>query len=97
MDDDETLEPGGVELNINEEDWFGQIMEQAMGLSEDEPSLTEMLGGDENTAWSDMIDAELTQMEKVNTWVPVIAPRNANIIPSHYTFRCKHNDTGDIV
>ena len=89
MDDDETLEPGGVELNINEENWFGQIMEQAMGLNEDEPSLTEALGGDESTAWSDVINVELTQMEKVNAWVPVIAPSNANIIPSHYTFRRK--------
>jgi Reverse transcriptase (RNA-dependent DNA polymerase) len=72
-------------------------MEQVMAISEDEPSLMEALGSDEHSAWSDAIDAELTQMEKVNAWVPVIPPWDANIIPGHYIFHCKHNETGSIV
>jgi len=30
------------------------------------PSLMEALGGDEHSAWFDAVDAELSQMEKVN-------------------------------
>jgi hypothetical protein len=74
-------------LNINEEEWFGQIMEMALVMSEDKPSLSEALSSDERSSWSDAIDAELTQMEKVNALVPVIPPRDANIIPSCYVFR----------
>jgi len=67
-------ESGGVKLNVDETKWFVELTEQAIETSEDEPSLTEALGGDECSAWSDVIDAELTQMEKVNAWVPVIPP-----------------------
>jgi hypothetical protein len=67
LEEDGVLESGGVELNIDKAEWFGQAIEQAMVISEDEPSLTEALGGDECSAWTDVIDAELTQMEKVNT------------------------------
>jgi hypothetical protein len=97
VEEESSLEPGGVELNIDEAEWFGQIMEQAMVISEDEPSLAEVLGGDERSAWTDAIDAELIQMEKVNAWIPVIPPRDANIIPSCYVFRRKRNETGNIV
>ena len=55
------------------------------------------MNGDERVAWLDAIDAELTQMEKVNAWVPIVPPPDANIIPSRYVFRCKCNDTGSIV
>jgi hypothetical protein len=72
-------------------------MEHAMALSEDEPSLTEALGGNECSAWFDAVDAELSQMEKVNAWIPVTPPRDANIIPSRYIFHRKHNETGNIV
>jgi hypothetical protein len=85
------LESGGVELNIDKEVWFGQEIEHTMALSKDELSLGEVLGGDECSVWFDVIDAELSQMEKVNAWVPVIPPRDANIIPSHYIFCCKCN------
>jgi hypothetical protein len=36
-------------------------------------------------------------MEKVNAWVPVVPPPDANIIPSLFVFRRKRNDTGSIV
>jgi hypothetical protein len=92
MEENRVLEPGGVELNIGEGE-----MEHAMALSEDEPSLTEALGGNERSAWFDAVDAELSQMEKVNAWIPVTPPRDANIIPSRYVFRRKRNGTGNIV
>jgi hypothetical protein len=50
------LESGGVELNIDDKVWFGQEIEHTMALSEDEPSLGEVLGGDERSAWFDVIN-----------------------------------------
>ena len=90
------VEQGGVEMDAEP---VGMVLdsEHAMAISEDEPSLSEALSGDERTAWFDAIDVELTQMEKVNAWIPVTPPQEANIIPSCYIFRCKRNDTGSIV
>ena len=76
---------------------FGEEMESALAISEDEPSLREALYGSEREAWLNAIEAELTQMEKVTAWVPVIPPPDANIIPSLFVFRRKRNDTGSIV
>jgi hypothetical protein len=45
----------------------------------------------------DAIEAELTQMEKVNAWAPVVPPSDANVIPSLFVFRRKRNETGKIV
>ena len=89
------FDTGGVDRN--ELGWTGMEMEHAMAMSEDEPLLGEALKGDEREAWTDAIEAELTQMEKVNAWIPVIPPHNANIIPSRYVFHRKRNDTGKIV
>jgi hypothetical protein len=96
LEDNGSLEPGGVELDMSEEKWFHEAMEVAMAASEDEPTLSEALNGDERSEWSDAIDAELTQMEKVNTWVPIIPPPNANIIPSCYVFRRKCDAAGNV-
>ena len=68
-----------VELLVDE-------METALAISEDEPSLREALSGNEREAWIDAIEAELTQMEKVNAWAPVIPPPDANVIPSLFVF-----------
>ena len=35
VDDDGHLEPGGVELNMSEEEWFMEAMESAVLASED--------------------------------------------------------------
>ena len=79
-----------VELLVDE-------METALAISEDEPSLREALSGNECEAWIDAIEAELTQMEKVNAWAPVIPPPDANVIPSLFVFRRKRNEAGKIV
>lgn len=72
----------------------GQLFESALAMSEDEPLLQEALNRDKRTAWTDAIEAELAQMEKVN---PVVPPSGTNIIPCCYVFHCKHNKTGHIV
>lgn len=69
LEDEKNLEPGGVELDINEMEWF---TEHALAISKDEPMLKEVLEGDEHSAWSDAINAELTQMEKVNASRPIV-------------------------
>jgi hypothetical protein len=61
LEDNESLEPGGVEVDINEAEWFA---EHALAISEDEPTLKEALEGDECSAWSDAINAELTQWRR---------------------------------
>lgn len=86
QDTNKLLEKGGVELNTGEAKLFSLVLEHVMVISKDKPSLNEALGGNEHEAWYDAINVELTQMEKVNAWVPVIPPHNANIIPSHYVF-----------
>ena len=90
-----SVDQGGVDTD--EVARFGGEMESALAISEDEPSLREALSGSEHEAWRDAIEAELTQMEKVATWVPVIPPPDANIILSLFVFRRKRNDTGSIV
>jgi len=86
VEDNESLEPGGVEVDINEAEWFHEAMESAMIASEDEPSMEEALKGDECLSWSDMIEVELFQIKKLCTWDLVIPPPGTNIIPSHYVF-----------
>ena len=49
---------GGV--LINEDELYGEEMENALALSEDGPKLKEALSGDEREAWIDAINAELT-------------------------------------
>src|ERR1700733_7130529 len=90
------LEPGRVELDICEEDWFSKVMEMAMVVSEDELMLNEALSGNENSEWSDAVDAELSQMEKVNAWIPIVLPPDANVIPSCYVFCHKHDAAGNV-
>jgi hypothetical protein len=73
------LDQGGVDLD--EVAAFGEEMENAMAISEDEPSLKEALGGDKRTAWIDVIEAELTQMEG----------EGQRLCPCNSTSGCKHN------
>ena len=67
----------------------------AMVVSEDEPTLTEALNN-ERSEWADAVDVELSQMEKVNTWIPVVPLPDANIIPSCYVFHCKRDTAGNV-
>ena len=71
-------------------------MEMAMIVSEDEPTLTEALNGNKCSEWYDVVDAELSQMEKVDTWIPVVPLPDANIILSHYVFCHKHDAAGNV-
>ena len=84
------LDQGGVDVDTSDRE-LSEEMETALAISEDEPTLREALSGDEHEAWLDAIqaaiEAELTQMEKLNTWAPVVPPSDANIIPSLFVYR----------
>ena len=94
--EDESLEPGGVELDLNETEWFRQQMIAAVANSEDEPTLKEALGGGERKEWIEAIEAELNQIEKLHTWDLIDAPHGTNVIPSRYVFRRKRDADGNI-
>jgi hypothetical protein len=86
LDNEGSLEQGGVEIDISEAEWFYQVMDYAMVASEDKLWLGDALGGDECLPWSDVIEVELSQIEKLSTWKLVKLPPSTNIIPSHYVF-----------
>ena len=88
------LDKGGVDVDGSE---LAGEMENALALSEDEPSPKEALSGEEWVAWIDAIEAELAQIEKVKAWTPIILPHNANIIPCWYIFHQKCNEMGHAV
>jgi len=52
----------------------------------DEPLLQDALSGSETSDWCDMIEVELSQVEKLWTFDLVIPPLDVNIIPSGYAF-----------
>lgn len=98
------FEPGGVDLEASgcpggaEDEWFGKVVEFAL-VGEDamEPSsVIEALEGPKSHEWTDAIEAELSQIEKVNTWELVDLPPGANVIKCRYVFRHKRDANGNI-
>src|SRR5277367_3512432 len=75
---DDVFDSGGVEANL--EEWFGGILEEAMVMSEDEPSLEEAMKGDEAPKWITAMREEIThwQIEKVHTYDIIETPPEAN-------------------
>ena len=88
------LDSGGVEANLGE--WFGGI-EEAMAMSEDEPSLEEAMKGDEASKWITAMREEITQIEKVHTYDIVETPPEVNVVPCRWVFRRKRNGEGQVV
>jgi Reverse transcriptase (RNA-dependent DNA polymerase)/gag-polypeptide of LTR copia-type/GAG-pre-integrase domain len=91
----EEIDSGGVVTNLKE--WFGDIIEEALVMSEDEPSLEEALKGDEAKEWVTAMREEITQIEKVHTYDIVEAPPDANIVPCRWVFRRKRDGEGKVV
>lgn len=90
----EVLDKGGV---VVDESKLAEEMETALAISEDELFLREALNGEEREVWLNAIEAELAQMENVKAWTPIIPPCDTNIIPCHYMFCHKCNETGHVV
>ena len=100
VEDDGKLEPGGVQVqeaeNEDEETELLEEVREAMIAVDDEPVLDEVLCGNERPDWMEAIEAELFQIEKLNSWDLVIPPPGANIIPLKYTFHQKWDSKGCI-
>jgi hypothetical protein len=94
IEDNNCLEPGGVE--VDEIELFRDEMSAAIANSEDEPSLKEALGGGERKEWIEAMEAKLSQIEKLHTWDLIDAPHGTNVIPSRYVFRRKRDADGNI-
>jgi hypothetical protein len=72
-------------------------MGQAMVMiSKDETLLRKAMKGCERAEWTKAIEAELTQIKRLDTWDLVKAPPDTNVIPSGYVFRQKHDSNGKI-
>ena len=67
------MDSGGVETNLDE--WFGGIAEEALAMSEDEPSLEEALKGDEVTQWVPAM-RELKKLPKLRKSTPMTSSRH---------------------
>ncbi|RDB27836.1 Retrovirus-related Pol polyprotein from transposon TNT 1-94 [Hypsizygus marmoreus] len=91
------LDPSEVEIDDFGPEWVHEAIESAMLASEDEPPVKDALSGGEKQEWSDAIEAELAQIEKLETWELTQAPTNVNIIPCRYVLRRKRDANGNIV
>ncbi|KAG6838886.1 hypothetical protein H0H87_002204, partial [Tephrocybe sp. NHM501043] len=74
------LEPSKVFIDTSNAKWYQDIMEHTLALSEDKPSIKDMLSGDEKEDWTSAIKAELAQIKKLGRWEITPTPINANII-----------------
>jgi Reverse transcriptase (RNA-dependent DNA polymerase) len=50
----------------------------------------------ERAEWTKVIEAKLTQIERLHTWDLVEAPPDTNVIPSGYIFCQKHDSNRKI-
>ena len=68
----------------------------ALGNNDDPRSVEEAFAGAESREWSEAIDAEIKQLERLGTWELVLAPAGANIINSGFVLTRKRDASGKI-
>jgi len=91
------LEEGEAEAILSKAEWFEGVEEYAGIAVDNEPKLRGAMSGNECHDWLDAIKAELTQIEKLNSWDLVILPLEANIVPSKYVFQWKQDAIARII
>jgi hypothetical protein len=98
VDDDELLEQGGVEIDDDVGGWQADWEDMALFAGNEPNTLNEALGRvAESRVWLDATEAELAQIEKLDTWDIVEAPTDANVVQSRYVFRYKRDAAGTVV
>src|ERR1700724_3656826 len=65
-------------------------------VMEDQPHIDQAINRPESNQWTEAIEAELTQIEKLGTWDVVEAPPGANIIDSRFVLCRKRDAQGNI-
>ncbi|KAH0586382.1 hypothetical protein H2248_007622, partial [Termitomyces sp. 'cryptogamus'] len=63
----DSLELGSIEIDSIKNEWFQEVILEAMAASKDVPTVKEALSSTENQNWTSVIDAELDQIEKLGT------------------------------
>jgi hypothetical protein len=69
-------------------------LEWALAVAEPEPSLHQALNRPDTTEWQEVLDYEISQLEKLGTWELADAPKGANIIPCHFMLATKRGPDG---
>jgi hypothetical protein len=69
-------------------------LEWALAVAEPEPSLHQALNRPDATEWQEVLDYEISQLEKLGTWELADAPKGANIIPCHFMLATKRGPDG---
>jgi hypothetical protein len=69
-------------------------IEHTLATAEPEPTLTQALNSPDAVEWQEVIEYEIGQLEKLETWEIVNAPRGANVIPCHFVLAMKRGPDG---
>jgi hypothetical protein len=72
-------------------------IECALAATEPEPTLTQALNSPDAVEWQEVIDYEIGQLEKLQTWEVVNAPQGANVIPCHFVLAMKCGPDGEFL
>ena len=98
IDDDETSESERVDTSLDDLEWPHEWDEYAMFAGNKPNTLNKALGRtNKSHDWFNATEAELTQIEKLNTWDIVDAPKDANVVKSRYVFRYKRDAAGNVI
>jgi hypothetical protein len=83
-------------LEVSELNLLDEVahIECALAAAEPEPTLAQALNSPDAVEWQEAINYEIGQLEKLETWEIVNAPRGANVIPCHFILatKCRPDD-----
>jgi hypothetical protein len=84
-------------LEASELDLLDEVahIERTLAAAEPEPTLAQALNGPNAVEWQEAINYEIGQLEKLETWEIVNAPRGANVIPCHFILAMKCGPDGE--
>ncbi len=98
LEDDGSLELSGMDYEIGAEEWFANLIEEALATTNGEPdSIQEALRGTEKQEWKDAVEKELSQVEGLRMYDIIPTPPGVNIAKNRYTFCLKKDDQGRII
>jgi hypothetical protein len=80
------------ELDLLDEEGHIQL---TLVTAEPEPTLQQALNGPDAVEWQEVLDYEISQLEKLGTWEVVDTPSSTNIIPCHFVLATKRGPDGE--
>ncbi len=98
LEDDGSLELSRMDYEISEEEWFANIVEEALVTTNGElDSIQEAMRGPEKWEWKDTVEKELSQVKGLCTYDIIPTPPEVNIAKNRYTFHFKKDDQGCMI